>query len=93
MKIQNYNLIESGYFEEGIPRQDEDEEKYTVIPSRSLHQHYFNMADNFAKFDIVLGDSRVAIWGDNHMTELIQPVALRAPEALIKAPWNATTDL
>lgn len=93
MKVRDYNLIESGYLKEEIPKQDKDEEQYTVIPSRSLRHHYFNMTDNFANFDIVLGDWGVASWGDNHLTDLIQPVALRAPEVLIKAPWDAKTDL
>lgn len=41
---------------------------------------------------MAIGDWGVSSWADNHLTELIQPVALRAPEVLIKAPWDATTD-
>lgn len=32
-------------------------------------------------------------WADNHLTEIIQPVALRAPEVLTGAPWDAAADL
>lgn len=41
----------------------------------------------------MLGDWGVASWTDRHLSELIQPVALRAPEVLIKAPWGPATDL
>jgi serine/threonine-protein kinase SRPK3 len=34
----------------------------------------------------------VSSWGDRHLSEKIQPVALRAPEVLIEAPWDASTD-
>jgi serine/threonine-protein kinase SRPK3 len=35
----------------------------------------------------------VANWTNTHLTELIQPVLLRAPEVLIGAPWGPTVDL
>jgi serine/threonine-protein kinase SRPK3 len=41
---------------------------------------------------LAIGDWGVASWADNHLAELIQPVLLRSPEVLIKAPWDATTD-
>lgn len=40
-----------------------------------------------------MGDWGVACWTDSHLSELIQPVALRAPEVLIKAPWGPAADL
>ncbi|OBT85194.1 hypothetical protein VE02_05680 [Pseudogymnoascus sp. 03VT05] len=94
VKIRDYTLIESGYLvEEPIPQQDKAEKRYTVIRSRPLRQYYFNDDDRFDQFDIVLGDWGVASWADNHLTEIIQPVALRAPEVLIGAPWDASADL
>lgn len=45
-----------------------------------------------SEFDIVLGDWGVSSWANRHLTERIQPVALRSPEVLIEAPWDRTTD-
>lgn len=42
--------------------------------------------------DVALGDWGVASWADRHLTENIQPIALRAPEVLIRAPWDAKAD-
>jgi serine/threonine-protein kinase SRPK3 len=44
-------------------------------------------------FDIALGDWGVASWTHCHLTELIQPVSLHAPEVLIGAAWGPETDL
>ncbi|KAJ5804403.1 uncharacterized protein N7518_000706 [Penicillium psychrosexuale] len=72
---------ESGYLAEvAIPKQNRSEEQYSVVPSIPLRRYYFSETDNtrVAEFDIALGD-----WG---------PVALRSPEVLIQAPWDASTD-
>lgn len=42
---------------------------------------------------MTLGDWGVSSWADNHLTTLIQPVMLRAPEVLIGAPWDASADI
>lgn len=42
--------------------------------------------------DLALGDWGVSSWTTRHLTELIQPVCLRAPEVIIRAPWDWTTD-
>lgn len=80
--------------EVSIPRQNRDEESYTVIPSRPLRRFYFNEADSrhVDEFDIALGDWGVSSWKDRHLTENIQPIALRSPEVLLKASWDETTD-
>lgn len=57
-----------------------------------LRHYYFTQSDYFSQFDIVLGDWGISSWVDKHLTEKIQPVALRAPEVLIGAPWDASTD-
>lgn len=90
--MRDDTLIESYLTKVPIPQQNKTEERYSTIPSRPLRQYYFNNADRFDLFDIVLGDWGVARWADKNLTELIQPVALRAPEVLIGAPWDASTD-
>ncbi|KAJ8123077.1 hypothetical protein ONZ43_g884 [Nemania bipapillata] len=92
VKFRDYSLIESKYLKDlPLPHQDRNE-KYTAIPSLPFQQCYFTEADDVLTFDIALGDWGVASWTDKHLTEIIQPVGLRAPEVLIKAPWDAKTD-
>ncbi|KAM5445530.1 putative non-specific serine/threonine protein kinase [Microsporum audouinii] len=64
-----------------------------IIRSQPLKWDYFRKGANLLEFDIALGDWGVASWTDSHLSELIQPVALRAPEVLIGAPWGPSTDL
>ncbi|KAI1837659.1 hypothetical protein DTO006G1_3137 [Penicillium roqueforti] len=95
VKFRDFSLIESGYLAEvAIPKQNRSEEQYSVIPSIPLRRYYFNETDNtrVAEFDIALGDWGVSSWEDRHLSEIIQPVALRSPEVLIQAPWDASTD-
>jgi serine/threonine-protein kinase SRPK3 len=97
VKFRDYSLIksESGYLANvPIPRQNRSEEQYTPIPPTPLRNDYFSEADHtrVAEFDIALGDWGVSGWADRHLTEIIQPVALRSPEVLIRAPWTASTD-
>ncbi|CAG7990413.1 unnamed protein product [Penicillium salamii] len=93
VKIRNISLINSGYLTQvPVPQQDRAE-RYSVIPSVPLRQYYFNSSDRFDHFDFILGDWGVSSWIDRHITENIEPVALRSPEVLIRAPWDQTTDL
>lgn len=64
------------------------------IPSRSLRRYYFerHKSDSVDGFSVVLGDWGVVSWKSKHLSQNIQPVALRAPEVLLKAPWDETTD-
>lgn len=86
--------IETEYLvKEPIPKQDEAEERYTPIQSRPLRAYYFGAElTRFNELDIALGDWGVSSWTDKHLTENIQPVALRAPEVLIRAPWDTKVD-
>ena len=34
-----------------------------------------------------------ASWVDNHLTELIQPPSLRAPEVILRANWGTSADI
>lgn len=86
--------IESGYLvEESIPKQDKSVERYTPIQSRPLRAYYFGAdVTRFHELDIALGDWGVSSWTTKHLTENIQPVALRAPEVLIRALWDTKVD-
>ncbi|KAI1747774.1 serine/threonine protein kinase [Xylaria castorea] len=94
VKFRDYSLVESVYLKKlPVPHQDRGERQYNAIPSQPLQSSYFNESHNILEFDIALGDWGVSSFADKHLTENIQPVALRAPEVLIRAPWDAKTDL
>ncbi|KAK6079535.1 serine/threonine protein kinase [Seiridium cupressi] len=93
VKVRDKSLIESQYLKQvPAPIQERLAGKYLPIPSQPLKRFYFIPDQSFLDFEVAIGDWGVSLWADNHLTELIQPVALRAPEVLIKAPWDATTD-
>ncbi|POS76289.1 serine/threonine protein kinase [Diaporthe helianthi] len=94
VKVRDVHRIETEYLvEEPIPQQNKDEEQYTPIRSRSLRKCYFgDDPTRLIELDVALGDWGVSSWADKHLTENIQPVALRAPEVLIRAPWDTNVD-
>lgn len=86
--------IESEYLvKEPIQKQNRAETRYVPIQSRPLRAYYFG-ADitRFDELDVTLGDWGVSSWSTKHLSETIQPVALRAPEVLITAQWDAKVD-
>ncbi|TGJ78567.1 hypothetical protein E0Z10_g10195 [Xylaria hypoxylon] len=94
VKFRDHSLIESVYLKEvPVPQQDRDEEHYTAIPSRPFRGCYFKHPAQLLEFEIALGDWGVSSWTSKHLTENIQPLTLRAPEVLIGAPWDASTDI
>ncbi|KAH7170088.1 kinase-like domain-containing protein [Dactylonectria macrodidyma] len=95
VKFRDYSRIDSDYLSEvPIPKQDQEETQYCPVPSQPLRGYYFSQADSTRvnEFDIALGDWGVSSWTTKHLIEKIQPVALRSPEVLIEAPWDASTD-
>ncbi|KAK3987154.1 serine-threonineeeee protein kinase [Cladorrhinum sp. PSN332] len=92
VKFRNRSQIESYLSETPVPDQDREEQKYTPVPSSPLSNYYLKEVDNLAELDIALGDWGVATWADKHLSEHIQPVALRAPEVLLRAPWDHNVD-
>lgn len=93
VQIRDRNLLER-YLEKQKPPHQDRKVPYTPIPSCSLRRYYFekHKSDSLDGFSVVLGDWGVASWKNKRLSQNIQPVALRAPEVLIKAPWDQTTD-
>ncbi|KAI9929454.1 hypothetical protein MW887_000926 [Aspergillus wentii] len=95
VKIKNESVISDLY----LPNNPPDPAAYnsstdpSIIKCQPLKHDYFHQGADFLDFDIVLGDWGVASWTRFHLSELIQPVALRSPEVLIKGPWGPSTDL
>ncbi|KAH6848251.1 kinase-like domain-containing protein [Chaetomium sp. MPI-CAGE-AT-0009] len=95
VRFQDRSLIEKSYLARvPVPQQDRAEERYTPVRSMPPRYYYFGEADypRFTDLEIALGDWGVSSWATQHLTERIQPIALRAPEVLIEAPWDKTTD-
>ncbi|KAI5365898.1 putative serine/threonine-protein kinase, active [Septoria linicola] len=63
-------------------------EEYSIVPSRSLKDHYFEDGFNRMKLDVALADWGVASWTNKHLTDHNQPRLLRAPEVILHAPWD-----
>lgn len=89
VQIRDRSLLARYLVEQKPPPQDR-EAPYTPIPSRSIRRYYFKQAKSGSldDFSVVSGDWGVASWKHKHLSENIQPVALRGPEVLIKAPWD-----
>jgi serine/threonine-protein kinase SRPK3 len=61
------------------------------IPSQNLGSYY--LTSDVSDPDICLIDWGAASWSHQHLTRLIQPVLLRAPEVVIFAPWDTAVDV
>lgn len=92
MKFKNRTLITKYLEENPAPQQNRGSSRYSMIRTQSLRWHYFDVEDDPVDFNIALGDWGVSSWTTKHLSELIQPVALRSPEVLVGAPWDWTTD-
>lgn len=66
---------------------------YAIVPSKGLRDDYFEEGYNLMDLDIALADWVVATWADKHLSELIQPVLLRAPEVSLNVPWDQSVDI
>ncbi|RDL36461.1 uncharacterized protein BP5553_05813 [Venustampulla echinocandica] len=53
----------------------------------------YHLTGDASDLDICLGDWGAASWSHQHLTPLIQPVLLRAPEVVIFAPWGPPVDI
>ncbi|KAK8059108.1 hypothetical protein PG996_009038 [Apiospora saccharicola] len=93
VKMRTYSRVESDYLAHETVPQDRTEDQYAVIPTRPLSEYYFEDSDLIDELDIVLGDWGVSSWTEKHLCEVIQPVALRAPEVLLGAGWGPAADI
>lgn len=68
---------------------------YEIIQSEGLRKHYMPKAYGFnlMTLEVYLGDWGVASWQDEHLSETIQPLLLRAPEVILEAPWGPSVDV
>jgi serine/threonine-protein kinase SRPK3 len=68
--------------------------EWAIVPTQGLREFYFpDDGFNMMTLDIALSDWGVASWTRNHLTELIQPILLRAPEVILEAGWGLSVDI
>ncbi|KAE8356786.1 kinase-like domain-containing protein [Aspergillus coremiiformis] len=65
----------------------------SILVSQPLRDFYIPESSNLRDLNIALCDWGSASWTDKHLTEVIQPVLLRAPEVIIRAPWGPPVDI
>lgn len=75
-----------------VPEHSQD---YQIIESKGLRNHYMPKAHGFnlMTLEVCLGDWGVASWKDDHLSETIQPLLLRAPEVILETPWGPSVDI
>lgn len=71
---------------------DPDSDSWAIV-SQPLRDFYIRESTDLMTLDVALCDWGSASWIDNHLTEVIQPVLLRAPEVIIGAPWGPPVDI
>ncbi|PYI05525.1 putative serine-threonine protein kinase [Aspergillus sclerotiicarbonarius CBS 121057] len=69
--------------------------RYLADTSNRLSLGKYNFKDpaEFSDVDVVLCDWGSASWVHKHLTSIIQPVLLRAPEVFVQAPWGIGVDI
>lgn len=65
----------------------------SAIVSQPLRDFYIRESTDLMTLNVALCDWGSASWIDSHLTEVIQPVLLRAPEVIIGAPWGPPVDI
>ncbi|ODM22612.1 hypothetical protein SI65_00201 [Aspergillus cristatus] len=62
-------------------------DQYVEKHDYTLGEYNFDDVSEFLEVDVVLCDWGTASWETKHLTELIQPTLLRAPEVILQGPW------
>ncbi|KAJ5542415.1 hypothetical protein N7535_004835 [Penicillium sp. DV-2018c] len=77
VRIRDYNIIDM----------------HLRDPHLSLGEYNFDERSDLSEVDVVLGDWGAASWESHHLSEMIQPTLLRAPEVLLQASWGKEVDI
>jgi serine/threonine-protein kinase SRPK3 len=94
VQIPDLSIIED-YLKDTTPdpmAYDPSSDPSTIV-SQPLKDFYIRKSTDLMTLDVALCDWGSASWIDNHLTEVIQPVLLRAPEVVIGAPWGQPVDI
>lgn len=94
VQIADFSIIDD-YLEEtpaGATAYDPDSDS-SAIMSQPLGNFYIRESSDLTTLDVTLCDWGSASWIDYHLTEVIQPTLLRAPEVIIGASWAPPVDI
>jgi len=89
VKVNDYSTVDD-YLKQTSP---DPATNPSAIVSQSLRDFYIRDRTDLMKLDVALCDWGSASWINNHLTEVIQPILLRAPEVMIGAPWGPKADI
>ncbi|EAW09129.1 putative serine-threonine protein kinase [Aspergillus clavatus NRRL 1] len=81
VKIRDFSIIDQ-YLEDSL-----------CNPNVNLGEYNFNNTSELSQISIALCDWGSASWVKKHLTEMIQPKLLRAPEVILQAPWGKEVDI
>ncbi|KAG6204243.1 hypothetical protein E4U35_003550 [Claviceps purpurea] len=76
---------------ESVPPQTTRVQSGAIVPLREIIKT--PLVSEVASLRVRIIDFGVASWRENHLFEEIQPLALRAPEVAIGAPWDTGVDI
>lgn len=76
-----------------VPPPQNATKDYVVIQSQGLRDIYFPEGFNLMTLDLALSDWGVASFAKKHLSEVIQPILLRAPEVILEAPWGTAVEV
>ncbi|KAG6154084.1 hypothetical protein E4U37_002410 [Claviceps purpurea] len=76
---------------ESVPPQTTRVQSGAIVPIREIIKT--PLVSEVASLRVRIIDFGVASWRENHLFEEIQPLALRAPEVAIGAPWDTGVDI
>ncbi|KAA8641675.1 uncharacterized protein ATNIH1004_011811 [Aspergillus tanneri] len=81
VKVRDFSVIDR-YLQDSVSR-----------PAVNLGEYNFNDTSELTQISIALCDWGSASWERKHLTEMIQPKLLRAPEVILQAPWGKEVDI
>ncbi|KAL5342160.1 kinase-like domain-containing protein [Aspergillus crustosus] len=70
---------------------DSTSDSSTIV--QPLRDFYIRESSDLTSLNVVLCDWGSASWTGHHLTDLIQPVLLRAPEVIVEGPWGTLVDI
>lgn len=91
IQIKDMSIIDR-YLDENPMEGQENARLPYQMTSEVISSYYYPASDE-PNLDICLCDWGAASWSNHHLTEVIQPVLLRAPEVVIRAPWGPAVDI
>ncbi|KAG6102907.1 hypothetical protein E4U14_006535 [Claviceps sp. LM454 group G7] len=76
---------------ESVPPRTSEGQNGAIVPRLEVVKMPFVSEMNSPHVRII--DFGVASWREKHLSDLIQPLALRAPEVVLGAPWDTGVDI